>query len=172
MKHGSPARPGARTPKHRASEARAGPDPERGRFPRLIGVHDSRAVNTAPRQASAVIYAVDLARLQVFYESVCGLEVAASGPTFVTLISKTWELTLVAVPSRTAATIELTAPAKRRTQTPIKLAFEVTSLPSARAAAAAAGGGVDDAEWTFNGALVCDGQDTEGNVVQFRVHPG
>jgi len=27
---------------------------------------------------------------------------------------------------------------------------------------------VDDAEWIFNDAVVCDGQDPEGNVVQFR----
>jgi len=122
---------------------------------------------TAAR-AAAVLYATDLGRLQAFYESVCGLAVAESTPDFVTLVSDRWELTLVAVPERVAATLELTDPPRRRSQTPIKLAFAVASLVDARSAAPAVGGVVDDAEWIFNDAVVCDGQDPEGNVVQFR----
>jgi len=83
-------------------------------------------------------------------------------------VSDRWELTLVAVPERVAATLELTDPPRRRSQTPIKLAFAVASLVDARSAAPAVGGVVDDAEWIFNDAVVCDGQDPEGNVVQFR----
>jgi predicted enzyme related to lactoylglutathione lyase len=115
-----------------------------------------------------VLYASDVPRLQTFYESVCGLEVAESTPEFVTLTSETWELTLVAVPEAVAATIGVTDPPRRRTRTPIKLAFGVASLAEARSAAAAAGGVVDSAEWVLDGAVVCDGHDPEGNVVQLR----
>lgn len=119
-------------------------------------------------RAAAVLYASDVGRLQAFYESVCGLEVAESTSDFVTLVSDRWQLTLVAVPERDAATLELSDPPRRRSQTPIKLAFAVASLVDARSAALGAGGVVDGAEWTFNDDVVCDGEDPEGNVVQFR----
>jgi predicted enzyme related to lactoylglutathione lyase len=118
-------------------------------------------------RAGAVLYASDVPRLQAFYESVCGLEVAESTPEFVTLTSEVWELTVV-VPEEVAATLALSDPPRRRTQTPIKLVFAVASLAQARSAATAAGGVVDSAEWMFADAVVCDGQDPEGNVVQFR----
>jgi catechol 2,3-dioxygenase-like lactoylglutathione lyase family enzyme len=119
-------------------------------------------------RAGAVLYASDTHRLQAFYESVCGLEVVESTSEYVILASEVWELTLVAVPEDVAATLTLTDPPRRRTQTPIKLVFGVGSLAKARSAAAVVGGMVDPAEWTFADALVCDGQDPEGNVVQFR----
>ena len=119
-------------------------------------------------RAGAVLYASDVPRLQAFYESVCGLEVAESTPEYVTLTSEAWELTVVAVPEEVAATLALSDPPRRRTETPIKLVFAVASLAHARSAATAAGGVVDSAEWMFADAVVCDGQDPEGNVVQFR----
>jgi predicted enzyme related to lactoylglutathione lyase len=131
----------------------------------MIGKTGSDAT---PARAAAVLYAADVPRLQAFYESVCGLEVAESTPDFVTLVSDRWELTMVAVPDRMAATLEPSDPPRRRSETPIKLAFAVASLADARSAALAAGGLVDGAEWAFHDAVVCDGQDPEGNVVQFR----
>jgi predicted enzyme related to lactoylglutathione lyase len=124
----------------------------------------------APR-AAAVLYASDVSRLGAFYEAVAGLAVAESTADFVTLVSDRWELTLVAVPATVAATLQLSDPPTRRSRTPIKLVFAVESLAVARAAALAAGGALDGAEWAFGDALVCDGTDTEGNVVQFRA-PG
>ena len=118
----------------------------------------------APR-AAAVLYASDVSRLGAFYEAVVGLAVAESTADFVTLVSDRWELTLVAVPATVAATLQLSDPPTRRSRTPIKLVFAVESLV---VAAPAAGGALDGAEWTFGDALVCDGHDTEGNVVQFR----
>ena len=120
-------------------------------------------------RAGAVLYASDTARLQAFYESVCGLEVSESAPEFVILTSEAWELTLVAVPEEVAATLALSDPPRRRTQTPVKLVFAVASLDEARSAARAAGGALDEAEWVFAGSVLCDGQDPEGNVVQLRV---
>ncbi len=119
-------------------------------------------------RAAAVLYASDVPRLQAFYESVCGLEVAESTAAFVTLTSEVWELTLIAIPEELAATVVLSDPPRRRTQTPIKLAFAVASVTQARSAAVAAGGVVDSAEWNLADAVVCDGHDPEGNVVQLR----
>ncbi len=58
----------------------------------------------------------------------------------------------------------------RRTDTPLKLAFDVDSIAAARDAALNLGGGIDPAEreWTFQGRRVCDGYEPEGNVVQLR----
>jgi hypothetical protein len=121
-------------------------------------------------RAGAVVYSVEPERLVPFYERVCGLT-RIDGPTgAVALVSDSWELHVVAVPPSIAATIELTSPPARRTATPLKLVFDVADLVAARAVAAACGGVIDppDREWTFEGAVRCDGHDPEGNVVQLR----
>jgi len=94
--------------------------------------------------------------------------VVESDHDFVTMVSDAWEITIVAISDEEAATIEIADPPTRRSHTPIKLAFQIASLPETRSAAKIAGGTVDGAEWIYKGDLVCDGQDPEGNVVQFR----
>ncbi|MGB0059863.1 hypothetical protein [Candidatus Binatus sp.] len=52
----------------------------------------------------------------------------------------------------------------------VKLVFEVPSISAARAIAPLHGGELfsPNQEWNFQGYRVCDGQDPEGKVVQFR----
>lgn len=118
----------------------------------------------------AVLYAKDLPRLQAFYQGVFQLSVEHSEPDHVALGSAVSQLVIVQVSSAIASTIRIADPPARRTQTPVKLVFEVKDLSAARDAALKLGGELDPAtrEWTFLGRRVCDGHDPEGNVLQFR----
>ncbi len=77
---------------------------------------------------------------------------------------------IVQVAASIASMIHLADPPVRRTQTPVKLVFDVESISAARGAALNLGGGIDltASEWIFQGHRVCDGHDPEGNVVQFQ----
>jgi len=122
------------------------------------------------RRARMVLYAKDRAILQAFYQGVFQLEVEQSELDHVVLGSSTLQLVIVQVPASIAATIHLADPPVRRTQTPVKLVFDVESIPAARGAVLNLGGGIDPtaSEWIFQGHRVCDGHDPEGNVVQFQ----
>jgi catechol 2,3-dioxygenase-like lactoylglutathione lyase family enzyme len=122
------------------------------------------------RRAAVIIYAADLPRLQGFYESVCGLKLVEADPNFVMLVSDAWELTLVAISDKMAATFELTDPPTRRSGTPIKLAFEIASLPETRSAAKAAGGTVDDAEWTSRAIRCATVKTRKATLCSFVLH--
>jgi predicted enzyme related to lactoylglutathione lyase len=138
------------------------------RFVNPDGRVESAAV--AEVRGGAVIYVSDLDRVRRFYEAVCGLTAAESGPDSVTLRSGATALHLVVVPRAIAPTISVSDPPQRRVHTPIKLVFVVTDLAVARRRAADAGGTLDEAahEWRHGDAVVCDGHDPEGNVVQLR----
>ncbi len=125
---------------------------------------------SAPERASAALYAVDIDRVVAFYTGAAGMGVAHAEAGFTTLTSSVLELNVVGIRGDVADTIEIADPPVRREETPIKLAFVVSSIEVARAAAPSLGGGVDgpEREWEFNGWRVCDGHDPEGNVVQFR----
>lgn len=126
-----------------------------------------------PRRASAVLYALDVARATRFYTAVVGMECVGDEETFAVLVSDVLELAVVRIPDEIAATIAIADPPVRREETPIKLVLEVTSIAAARAVAAAHGGSVDPAteEWQWGDDVVCDAVDPEGNVVQLR-EPG
>ena len=120
----------------------------------------------------AVLYVKNLALVQAFYQAVLSLEVESAEKDHVVLASPTFQLVVLSVPEPIASSIEIESPARRRTETPIKLVFEVASIPNARAIARLHGGELlpPEREWNFHGYRVCDGQDPEGNVVQFRQH--
>jgi hypothetical protein len=67
-------------------------------------------------------------------------------------------------------TTELAEPPVRRATAAFKPVFFVHSLASVRSLAHAHGGAMEprEKEWSFNGSLVCDALDPEGNVIQFR----
>jgi predicted enzyme related to lactoylglutathione lyase len=121
-------------------------------------------------RAGAVLYARDVGRLQAFYQAVAGLVVEQAESDHVALASSSFQLVILRIPERIAASIEIETPPRRRTDTPVKLVFFVADIAATRAAAASHGGELDPAvrEWVFQGCRVCDGQDPEGNVVQFR----
>lgn len=130
-------------------------------------------MNTS-HDAGAVIYAKDLARVSRFYEQVAGLRVTHAEDDHVVLGSGGFQLVLVAVPERLAASIELADPPRPRENTAIKPVFVVANLSAARDRAPALGGQLlpSAREWSFQGMRVCDGHDPEGNVVQFRERQG
>lgn len=115
-------------------------------------------------RAAAVLYVGDLARMCAFYAGCFELTVFDSAAGYCGLQSDTLLLTLVqSKEAEPAAT-----PPVRRSQTPIKLAFEVDSIEAVRSLAADLGGQVEPPEsaWTFRNATHCDSVDPEGNVVQ------
>jgi predicted enzyme related to lactoylglutathione lyase len=126
-----------------------------------------RALGT---RARIVLYAKALAVMKEFYQGVFHLEVEESEPDYVVLGSPTSQLAIVQVPTSIASAIHIADPPVRRTQTPIKLVFDVDSISAARGAVLSLRGGIDptESEWIFQGYRVCDGHDPEGNVVQLQ----
>jgi hypothetical protein len=121
-------------------------------------------------KAGAVVYAKDILRVSAFYAGAAGFNVAHAEADHIVLESPVLQLVIVAIPAHIAATIALADPPLRRTETPIKLVFTVTSVDAARASARPLGGELDppEREWQFQEFRICDGHDPEGNVVQFR----
>lgn len=129
---------------------------------------------TARARAGAVLYAKDMQRLVPFYCGAVGLAVESSAVDYTVLASPAFQLVVLQAPPRIAQSIEIERPPRRREGTPIKLVFHVDSIERARALADTLGGGLDPAEreWLFEGAVVCDGHDPEGNVFQLRQRAG
>lgn len=127
-------------------------------------------MNSSDFQAGAIVYAKDLDRLARFYAEVANLTIVHRVDDHVVLESDCFELVIVAIPAAIAARIVISSPPERREATAMKLAFPVPDIAAARVAAAAAGGAVDAVakEWSFQGLRVCDGMDSEGNVIQLR----
>lgn len=121
-------------------------------------------------RAGAVLYARDVERLQTFYRAVTGFAVEHAESDHVVLESPSFQLVILKIPERIAASIPIETPPRRRTDTPVKLVFFVADLVATRAIAALQGGELNpsEKEWAFQGCRVCDGQDPEGNVIQFR----
>lgn len=128
---------------------------------------------TLSHDAGAVIYASDIRRIGAFYEQVAGLRITHAEGDHIVLESGAFQLVVVAVPARIAASIELTDPPRPREDTAIKLVLAVADMATAREAARSLGGQLlpPQREWQFQGMRVCDGYDPEGNVVQFRQRP-
>ena len=121
-------------------------------------------------KAGAVIYAKDLRRLSRFYAEVLGLSTVEEAEDHIVLQSTAFELVVVAIPAHIAQQISVASPPVRREGTPIKLWFAVPGIDRVRECAARHGGELNAPErtWRFNGYLVCDGHDPEGNVFQVR----
>lgn len=118
----------------------------------------------------AVVYAIDLARVAAFYETVLGWPRVENTQSFVLLDGGACELSVVQVPPEVAAGIVLADPPAVREETPVKLSFAVADFEAARHAADAGGGHLKPAEaaWAWRGCLHLDGVDPEGNVFQLR----
>lgn len=118
---------------------------------------------------AATIYVSRLDSTAAFYQECFALEVVdAAAGDYKVLESQVWTLSIVQVPAVVASSIHLSAVAVRREHTPIKLAFDVTSIKAHRVMILANGGQVDDTEWEFRGYWHCDFVDPEGNVGQLR----
>lgn len=126
-------------------------------------------MNDYPR-AGAVLYAKDMERIAAFYKSVLGLRRVGGDDEHTVLESPAFQLVVLGIPRHIAANIEIAVPPVRRERSPVKLVFYVPSLLDVRTAIESSGGVMNPAttEWQFEGCIVCDGMDPEGNVVQFR----
>jgi predicted enzyme related to lactoylglutathione lyase len=121
--------------------------------------------------AAAVVYVKDLPRMRTFYEKCFSLAAAApANDEFCVLTSVDWELSLVAVPEAVAVKLVVSDPPERRTETPLKLAFDVGSIEELRPILMVHGGqpGPAESAWEFRGHWYLDCLDPEGNVVQLR----
>jgi catechol 2,3-dioxygenase-like lactoylglutathione lyase family enzyme len=118
------------------------------------------------RTISAVLFAKDQAKLAGFYRDVLGMHVRASDAHHASLVCGGFELLIHQLPPETAASIAIAGPPLRRETGAIRLNFTVDDIGSARRAAAALGGQVDDAApaWAPSDARVRLGHDPEGNV--------
>jgi predicted enzyme related to lactoylglutathione lyase len=123
-----------------------------------------------PRRYGAVIYAKDYRELARFYEQVAGLTPREVEKEYVLLEAPSFQLVILQIPHRIAATITIDKPPQKRERTPIKLVLNVNSIENARQTAKLLGGELNgvDKEWSFRGIKRCDGIDSEGNVFQLQ----
>ncbi len=121
-------------------------------------------------KSAAVIYAKDLLRVSKFYQEVLEFEEVHFEEDHVILESPVLQLVVLTIPELIAKEIEISDPPVRRSETPIKLVFFIPNIESLRQAVVELGGALDpgEDEWQFQGHKVCDGNDPEGNVLQFR----
>ena len=123
-----------------------------------------------PPPYGAVIYAKNYRELANFYEQVAGLTPREVDKEYVLLEGPSFQLVILQIPPRIAATITIDKPPQKRESTPIKLVLNVRSIENAREAARLLGGELNgvDKEWSFHGVKRCDGIDSEGNVFQLQ----
>ena len=120
-------------------------------------------------QVGAVLFSRNFSNLADFYQQVVLLEVTARDENFVILESDVFQLTLLQIPEDIASSLIDETPVPRE-NTAIKLVFYVESLESARSIVKKLGGELQskDKAWEFDGCLVLDGHDPEGNIFQLR----
>jgi hypothetical protein len=119
---------------------------------------------------SLVIYAKSKRRVSAFYRQTLELVAIEEASTHDLLRGPGIELVIHAIPEQYASQISIANPPQVREDTPLKPVFFVKSLEAVRLAAESAGGLLQprDKAWQYNSAVVLDGCDPEGNVVQFR----
>ena len=124
-------------------------------------------------RTGAVLFAKNPDQVAGFYVHVLGLSEAHRDDDHILLESQGFQLVVHRIPGRRPSVVEGEEPV-RRAGAAFKPVFFVHSLASVRAVATAHGGSMapPETEWTFNGAAVCDAQDPEGNVIQFRALAG
>jgi predicted enzyme related to lactoylglutathione lyase len=120
--------------------------------------------------AGAVVFAKSIKKVSFFYAEIAGLQITHTEQDYVVLESAAFQLVVVSIPAKLAASIQIAVPAQPREDTAIKLVLPVPSIADARMIAQSLGGQLNapEREWRFRGSRVCDGHDPEGNVIQLR----
>ena len=116
-----------------------------------------------------VVYAKDKDRVSRFYRATLGLEAVESEPSYDRLAGHGIALSVHAIRGPLAENIRLERPPRLREATPFKPIFACADLRVVRKAARATGGGLRPARssWRWDGRILLDGWDPEGNIVQF-----
>jgi hypothetical protein len=81
------------------------------------------------------------------------------------------EVAVIQAPESIAGALVVSVPPVPRVATPLKVSFTVEEFARVRTAAEATGGSLkpEQAAWSWRGYRHLDGNDPEGNLVQFRV---
>jgi len=121
-------------------------------------------------RTGAVLFAKKVDEVAAFYASVLGLREANRDTDHILLESPGFQLVVHRLTEHMAKTVETSETPVRRASAAFKPVFFVSNLTSVRTEAEVHGGIVEpkDKEWSFNGTVVCDALDPEGNVIQFR----
>ena len=116
-----------------------------------------------------VVFASDLDLTAAFYEAVLRRSRVDEDDSWVRFDGP-HELVVHAIPGEFAAGAEPGDPPSLRDDAAIKPWFVVGSLAAAREQFDLHGGRLLDEsqEWRFDGWIVCDGSDPDGNVIQLR----
>ena len=125
-------------------------------------------------RTGAVLFARRPDHVATFYSSVLGLSEATRDDDHILLESPGFQLVVHRIPGQAAAPTDAAAPLVRRATAAFKPVFFVHDLARVRSLAHTHGGAMEpqEKEWSFNGILVCDALDPEGNVIQFRQTAG
>ena len=121
-------------------------------------------------RTGAVLFARGLDRVATFYCKVLDLSEANRDDDHILLESPGFQLVVHRIPDDSVAARQAAEPPTRRAKAAFKPVFFVHSLGGLRTTVSAHGGTMEprDKEWSFNGVVVCDAVDPEGNVIQFR----
>ena len=123
---------------------------------------------SGPARAGALIYALDLEHLAIFYATILDMRRLVGDDEHVVLANADFQLIVHAIPPAYAEGIVIQSPPEPREDTAIKLFFTVPSLASAADGMQQLGGRLFDGEWEGPGFRVRNGCDPEGNVLQLR----
>jgi len=120
-----------------------------------------------------ILFAKDMQVLQRFYEDVLGLtriNTADDSDGFITLDGGGIQLCLHNIPPAHAKKIEIKDPPVPRSDTPMKICFQVEDVEAVRAELQVKG--VQVLKTMSSGSIsFCDATDPEGNVIQISTRP-
>ena len=121
-------------------------------------------------QTGAVLFARRLDQVAAFYSNVLGLSETNRDDDHIRLESPTFLLVVHRIAGPPAQIGDPGESPVRCAKAAFKPVFFVESLARTRVLATTLGGAMEPAEkeWSYNGVLICDALDPEGNVIQFR----
>ena len=121
-------------------------------------------------RTGAVLFARRLDQVAAFYSNVLGLRETNRDDDYVLLESPGFQLIVHRILGHSPTATTVADSPGRRAEAAFKPVFFIQNLASVRTVAQAHGGTMEprDKEWSFNGVVVCDAVDPEGNVIQFR----
>ena len=114
----------------------------------------------------AVLYVRDLDAIAAFYGRGLGLRLDETGDGYRGLSSEGFIVWLVRRNQQPQDDADADEPARRRSDIPVKLAFELPSIELAASTIKSLGGRISAKSWEFAGYLRRDAVDPEGNVLQ------
>lgn len=135
----------------------------------ILGVPVSELFAAWRSRAGAVLFVKDLEAVSRFYQAVLSASARHAGEDHVVIASAKMRLLIHELPESVAANIQIASPPSARSETAVKLVFEVANIGVVRQLASEHGGQLfpPTREWVDGEFRVCDGTDPEGNVVQF-----